>query len=247
MKRLAIVALALAGALTAAGIAVAVMTSSGTNLVSATFSATSVERYNSRTCTGADGQYDVVDAIYRGAASSSEPSLSGNVRIRIRSAYNTTKNIGWANGWFSFSGSDRGALGFDAVEVNGKLTGFIRGRVGHPAAALLGTFTSDYSKSGGFANGQIGGGGSAPNVDVIANKLCSGNTGKSVKLTVRGIVDSLTTTSISVKPDDGSALQTCAIAPSSPSTAHVAKGDRVEMSCATVNGTLTLTKLKKRG
>jgi len=248
MRRITIVALTCGAALAAAGIAVAVKASTGTNLVASSFTATTVERYNSRTCTGPDGQYEVVDATYRGSGTSSEPSLAGTVRIRIRSAYNTTKNVGWANGSLSFSnGADRGALGFDAVDANGKLTGFVRGRVGQPAAALLGSFTADYSKNG-LQNGQIGGGGAEPNIAVLATKLCSGGPpSKSVKLTVKGIVDALAPDSITVKPDDGSTSQTCAIKPGSPSIAHVTKGDHVEMTCQTLGGTLTLVRLKKRG
>jgi hypothetical protein len=248
MRRISIVALTCGAALAAAGVAVAVKTSTGTNLVASSFTATTVERYSSRTCTGPDGQYEVVDATYSGNATSSEPGLAGTARVRIRSAYNTTKNVGWASGSLSFSnGGDRGALGFDAVNASGKLTGFVRGRVGQPAAELLGSFSADYSKSG-LQNGQIGGGGSAPNVAVLATKLCRGGPpNKSVKLTVKGVVDTLAADSITVKPNDGSTSQTCAIRPGSPSTAHVAKGDHVEMTCQTIGGTLTLVRLKKRG
>src|SRR5262249_54984950 len=83
---------------------------------------------------------------------------------------------------------------------------------------------------------------------VLATKLCKGGPpNKSVKLTVKGTVDSVTPTTITVKPDDGSTSQTCAIASGSPSTAHVAQGDSVEMTCQTINGALTLVHLKKRG
>jgi len=247
MRRITIVAVACGIALIAAGIAVALRAATGTNLVASTFNATTVERYNTRTCTGADGQYDVVDAVFTGTAASSEPSLAGAVRIRIRSAYNTTKNVGWAGGTPSFGNAGRVALGFDAAAANGKLTGFVRGGAGRPMATLVGSFTADYSKSG-LVNGQIGGGGTAPNIAVLATKLCSGGPpSKSVKLNVKGVVDSLTGTAITVKPDDGSASQTCTIASGSPSTAHVAKGDHVEMTCQTIGGTLTLVHLTKRG
>jgi len=248
MRRITIVALTCGAALAAVGTAVAVKASTGTNLVASSFTATTVEHYNSRTCTGPDGQYEVVDAVFRGTATSSEPTLSGAVRVRIRSAYNTTKNVGWANGSLSFSNGDtRGGLGFDAVEANGKLTGFVRGGVGRPAGALLGSFTADYSKTG-IQDGQIGGGGTVPNVAVLATRLCKGGPPtKSVTLAVKGTVDSVTPTTITVKPGDGTASQTCAVTSASPSTAHVANGDHVEMTCQTIGGTLTLVRLKKRG
>ena len=248
MRRLLAGAAVATTALTAVGVAVAHLSASGTSQVAATFSATTAERFTTKTCTGADGQYELVSATYRGAAASSDTDLAGTVRIRITSVYNTTRGAGWAAGWVKFrdEGDRNGALRFDAVNAGGKLTGFVRGRIGRPSTGLTGSFVADFSKSG-LANGQLGGGGTAPNVAVLAGRPCSGSPGKSVRLIAKGTVASITADAITVNPEDGSQPQTCAIRHGSPDTSKVQKGDRVEMGCATVDGTLTLVRLKKRG
>ena len=245
MRKLFVVGLMTALALTLVGVAVAHLTASGTTAVSAMFSATSPQGFNSRTCNGPDGQYQLIDARYTGSSTSSESSLNGDVRIRIRSVYNTTEKTGWATGWLKLHDA---TTRFDAVNVNGKLSGFVRGRVGGHYGDLLATFTADFS-SGGLANGQLGGGGALPNVGLLAGKTCNGpDTGKSVKLTVEGTIDSIVPgTSVTVAPEDSSALQTCALGPGSPSIAGFTKGQKVEMTCETVDGKLTVTRLKKRG
>jgi len=245
MRKLLAIGLAAAGALTLAGVAIAHLTASGTAAVSATFSATTVQSFKSRTCNGPDGQYQLIDALYAGTSSSAQAELNGDARIRIHSAYNTTEKIGWATGWVKLH--DTNALRFDAVNANGKLTGFTRGRVGGHVGDLLASFASDFSSSG-LANGQLGGGGSAPNVGVLVGKICTSKpVGKSVKLTVRGTIDSLSSASVSVAPEDGSPVQTCVLGPGSPSSSGFSKGQRVEMTCATVDGKLTVVRLKKRG
>ena len=112
------IAAALGAALVVTGVAVAHLSASGTTAVGATFNATTVVRFDSRTCTGADGQYQLVDAVYSGTAVSSDTSLAGTVRARIKSVYNTTKKLGWAAGWLRFhdQGDDdsHGAGSFDA-------------------------------------------------------------------------------------------------------------------------------------
>jgi hypothetical protein len=245
MRKLLAIGLGAAGALTLTGVAIAHLTPSGTTAESATFTATTVQSFRSRTCTGPDGQYQLIDAMYAGTSSSGQAELSGDTRIRIHSAYNTTERLGWATGWMKLHGT--GALRFDAVDANGKLTGFVRGRVGGNVGDLLASFTSDFSSSG-LANGQLGGGGSAPNAGVLAGRICTTRpVGKSVKLNVRGTIDAISSTSVTVAPEDGSAMQTCALGPGSPNATGFLKGQRVDMTCATVGGTLTVVRLKKRG
>lgn len=245
MRKLLLTGVIAALGLTAVGVAVARLSAEGTATVSGSFSATNSQGVRSRTCTGPDGDYQILDGIYTGNATSSESSLSGDVRVRIRSIYNTTEKTGWATGWLKFHGS--GALRFDAVNANGKLTGFVRGRVGRSYAALLGSFSADFS-SGGLANGQLGGGGTVPNVALLAGRICTQPApNKSVKLTVKGMIDSVSSTSLAVAPQDGSPTQTCTVGSGSPSTSGLAKGQKVEMTCATVNGRLTVVRIRKRG
>ena len=242
MRRVVVLGVCAAVGLTIAGVAVAWLTANGTSTVSATFSTTTAKGFKSRSCTGPDGQYQLIDAVYDGSSASAEGKLNGDARIRIRSVYNTTEKIGWANGWLRLDGA---VTHFDAVNVDGKLTGLLRGRIGG-YGNLLATFTGDFSASG-LANAQIGTG-TFPSVALVTGKICTGPAGKSVRLFVDGTIDSIVPgSSISVAPEDGSTLQTCALGPGSPSVAGLTKSQRVEMTCVTIDGKLTVAHLKKRG
>ncbi len=245
MRKLLVIGLGAAGLLAAAGVAVAHRTADGVAQAAATFNATRAEHFNSRTCTGPDGQYQLLDAVFAGSAASGDSRLAGDLRVRIHSVYNTTERSGWATGRLKLANS--GAIRFDAVNASGKLTGFVRGRLAEHVADVLGSFSADLS-SAGLANGQLGGGGSAPNVAVLAGRVCTGPTVRtSVKLTVKGTISSISSSAVSVAPQDGSPAQTCAVGPRSPSLAGFATGQKVEMRCETVGGTLTVVRLKKRG
>jgi hypothetical protein len=62
---------------------------------------------------------------------------------------------------------------------------------------------------------------------------------------VRGTVDALSASSISVKPNDGSATQTCTVA-DADDVDRVKQGDRVEMKCSQVGGAWVLKNVRKR-
>ena len=64
-------------------------------------------------------------------------------------------------------------------------------------------------------------------------------------LLVRGEVDAVSATSISVKPKDGSATQTCTVK-SADDVKRVEKGDKVEMTCVQLAGVWTLAKVRER-
>ena len=245
MRKLLLVGLLSAAALAAAGVALARLTADGTTGASAAFSATTSQSFKSRTCSGPDGQYELIEAVYGGTSTSSDANLAGDARIRIRSVYNTTEKTGWAAGWLKLHGT--GALRFDAVNVNGTLTGLVHGRVGRNVGTLLAGFTATFAP-GGVTNGQLGGGGSMPNAGVLVGRICTTRpVGKSVHLEVEGTVSSISSTSLAVAPADGSPAQTCAIGPGSPNISGLATGQKVEVTCATVNGVLTVVRVKKRG
>ena len=164
MRRVVVLGVCAAVGLTIAGVAVAWLTANGTSTVSATFSTTTAKGFKSRSCTGPDGQYQLIDAVYDGSSASAEGKLNGDARIRIRSVYNTTEKIGWANGWLRLDGA---VTHFDAVNVDGKLTGLLRGRIGG-YGNLLATFTGDFSASG-LANAQIGTG-TFPSVALVTGR-----------------------------------------------------------------------------
>jgi hypothetical protein len=246
MRKLLAIGVGTTLTLTLAGVAIAHLKATGTTAASATFSATAAQHFKTRSCSGPDGQYQLIDAVYQGTSANAEQSLSGDVRVRIRSTYNTTEKIGWARGWLKIG--DSHWIRFDAVNTNGKLVGLLHGGVGDRSTDLLGTFAADFATNG-LSNFQLGGGGSMPNVALLGGKVCTGPAvGKSVKLTVKGTIDSIVLgTSITVIPEDGFGLQTCALGPDSPNVSGFTKGQKVEMTCVTVDGKLTVVRLKKRG
>lgn len=248
MRRI-IIPILVALAATLAGVAVAHSGggSSGVKAVSATFTAATAAKAETRSCTGADGTYEIVKATYAGTAASTEASLTGPVELKVTSVYNTTTKIGWLEGRLKVGeGESRSYAKLWAVNTNGALDGFVYGEAGHKGAALLGSLTAGWTGTGGFTDGKLGTG-SSTNAAVLAGKPCSGKpAGSSVKLFVKGTVDAVSDTSISVKPRDGGAVQTCAIGATSERSS-VVKGDSVEMYCAQIESAWVLVKVKKRG
>ena len=246
MRRI-IIPILVALAATLAGVAVAHSGSgtTGVKAVSATFTATTASRAETRACTGADGAYEIVKATYAGTATSAEASLTGPAELKVTSVYNTTTKIGWLEGRLKIGeGESRSYTKLWAVNTNGSLDGFVYGEAGHRGAALLGSLTAGWTRSGGFTDGKLGTG-SSTNAAVLAGKPCTGKpAGSSVRLTVKGTVDAVSDTSISVKPRDGSAVQTCAIGATSERSS-VVKGDSVEMTCAQIESAWVLVKVKK--
>lgn len=248
MRRI-IIPILVALAATLAGVAVAHSgdSSNGVKAVSATFAATTAARTETRACTGADGAYEIVKATYAGTAASTEPSLAGPVELKVTSVYNTTTKIGSLEGRLKIGeGDSRSSAKLWAVNSDGALDGFVYGETGHRGSALLGSLTAGWTRSGGFTDGKLGTG-SSTNAAVLAGKPCTGKpVGSSVRLTVKGTVDAVSDTSISVKPRDGSAVQTCAIGATSERPS-VVKGDSVEMTCAQIESAWVLVKAKKLG
>lgn len=247
MRKSALIAAALA-VLAFAGAAVANLKQAGVDSASATFTAPAA-RVDTRTCTGADGTYEITRGTYAGTATSSTPSLAGPVEIKVTSVYNTTKKLGWVEGWYKTRSSEgRSNAKLLAVNSNGTLDGSLYGVAGNREARLIASLTSGFTAAGGFAGSQVGSGSSA-NAGVLAGRpACKAEKEViAVKLAVRGTVEAVSDTSISVKPLDGSAVQTCAITSRSPRK-DVEKGDRVTMLCAQLDGQMVLVKLdRKRG
>ena len=113
--------------------------------------------------------------------------------------------------------------------------------------SLLGSLSATFSRTGGFTEGAIGTG-TATNAALLIKRLdCRPNEQQkpSVHLTVRGQVDALSATSISVKPSDNGASQACTIGDEKPKSS-IAVGDRVEMTCAQVSGAWVLKKVREK-
>lgn len=248
MKRLILFTVALS-ALVATGAAVAHLKAGDVTQVSATLSATTPANVQTRTYT-CDGQtFEVTTGRWTGTATSTTPDLNGAAVLHVKSVYNATKKLGWVDGKLSIAGADDRTKGhFSAVNVDGKLDGWVRGHAGRGDGSLFGSIAGSFSKTGGLTEGTLGTGTGA-NAALIAKRAnCSKSEGKirpSVRLLVRGEVDSVSSSSIAVKPKDGSATQTCAVA-NADQVKRVEKGDKVEMTCIQVAGNWTLAKVRKK-
>ena len=235
-------------ALVASSVAVAHLKSGNVSAVSATLSAPTTAHLTTRTLTCAGQTIEVSTGRYTGTSTSSTPDLAGPVELRVHSVYNTTTKLGWVDGSLKIRASDnRSNARFSAVNSDGKLDGWLRGSAGHRDGILFGSISGTFSKSGGLTDGQLGTGTGA-NTAVLAKRAdckAAETTRPSVHLLVRGVVDAVSSSSISVKPRDGSATQTCAVK-DDDDVERIEKGDQVEMTCVQVSGAWVLAKVRER-
>jgi hypothetical protein len=247
MHRILAIATVCVAVLALAGVGAAHLIEDGTQQVSATFTAAR-ERADVRTCTGADGVYEIVNGRYAGTSASSQPVLNGPIVLTVRSIYNTTERIGWIRGSLRISGTDHavrarlvGTLTQGASDTR-LVDGFVDGPAGGHSAALLGNVTAAFTASGGFSAGKIGEGG--PNLALLAGRVCKPPTSR---IEVKGRITALTSSSITIQRKNGSGLVTCQIRPNvSPSTQRLRVGDTVEAVCGLVDGSMTLLKVEKK-
>ena len=246
MKRLALITAALATLVTA-GAAVAHLKTTDMNQVSATLTATTPSHVRTQTYTCAGQTIEVSSGRYAGTAASSTGDLAGPMELRINSVYNTTKKLGWADGRLVIGASDnRTHTRFTAVITDGKLDGWLSGSAGRRDGRVLGSLSGTFTTAGGLSGGQLGTGTGTNAALLLSHADCrpADKPRPSVFLTVRGQVDALTSSSISVKPSDGGASQACTIGERKPNRIEV--GDRVEMTCAQVTGGWLLVKVHER-
>jgi hypothetical protein len=246
MKRFILVASALV-ALVAASAAVAHLRWGDAVQVSATLSATTAANVQTRTFTCEGQTIEITTGRYTGTATSSTGDLNGPVELHVKSVYNVTRKLGWIDGRLKIRGADdRTHAGFSAVNVDGRLDGWLRGSAGRGDGVLFGSLAGAFSKTGGLTDGTIGTGTGA-NAAVIAKRTdCRDEkpARPSVRLVVKGEVDAVSSTSITVKPRDGSANVTCAVT-DTDALRRVEKGDKVEMTCVQVSGAWTLVRLRR--
>ena len=247
MKKIILTAIALT-ALVATSAAVAHLRTSDVRTASATFTATTPSNVETRTLTCNGDTIEVTTGRWSGTAASTTTELNGAVELRVKSVYNVTKGLGWASGKLWLRTSDnRVNANFTAVNTGGRLDGWVQGSAGPRKGRLLGSLTGTFSKTGGVTDGAIGAG-TTPNAALIAKAAgCKAQKSPrpSVRLLVRGDVEAVSTTAISVKPRDGSATQTCAVR-DERQVARVHVGDRVELRCVQVDGAWQLASLKRK-
>ena len=247
MKRIVLIATAL-GALAATGAAVAHLKAADVNAVNAALTATTPSNVQTRTFT-CDGQaFEITTGRWAGTSTSSTPDLNGPATLHLKSVYNATKKLGWVEGRLRIDAADgRTHASVSGVNADGKIDGWVRGSAGRGDGSLLGSISGTFSKAGGLTGGSIGTG-TATNAAVIAKGIrCSSEQTPrpSVHLVVRGQVEALSATSITVKPKDGSASQTCAVK-DDDDVERIRQGDQVEMTCSQIAGAWTLAKVRKR-
>jgi hypothetical protein len=248
MRRPLVISLVAIAALATAGIAGAWLKQTGTNPASATFTATGVERSHLRTCTGPDGSYEIAHLRLTGTSQSSDEALNGPIVFHVKSVYNTTKKLGYLEGWMRVrAGEDRrNAHGrFFAVNTNGTLDGFVHGRVNWRYAALYASVGGSFSATGGIANGTVGTG-SATNAGVFfgGGHCRPVKQRPALKVIVKGDVESVDGSQLTIKPFDGSASQSCKRTDRSPDV-DVSVGDDVAAECHNLDGALVLVKLRE--
>ena len=233
-------ALAVAGVAVGKGIEV-----QSVKQVSATFTATSVTNSSTRTCTNSDGTFAITRAEYTGIATSSEPTLSGQIRLNVQSLINTTKNLGTLSGKLRIdTASSRDTTArLDAIFANGQVHGLASGRVKDPSASLLGDVSAGFTAAGGFTNGKLGGtdaGGAA--VQLLRGACRSTQSQASQRIRARGSVTAVSATSITV------AGVTCAV-PSrlAERVSKLKAGDVAEIRCELLNNQQTLTRVSRTG
>lgn len=164
MRKLKWIALTALVGLTAAGVAVAVIPK-GISSATATFDTTKAAKTKTKTCTGADGTYELTHGVYTGTATG---ALAGNVQIRFHSIVNTTEHLGLLKGKLVVRSAGEGSqlkakANLTAVVNNGNVSGFLSGRV-RDAGALLANFSA--TLSGDDFDGQLGSG-SATNTAIL--------------------------------------------------------------------------------
>ncbi len=247
MKRLILLAAALS-ALMATGAAIATLRAADVNAVSATLSATTPANVQTRTYTCDTQTFEVTTGRWSGTATSTTADLNGATVLHLKSVYNVTKKLGWVEGKLSIAASDGRTHAYvSGVNSDGTLDAWVRGHAGRGDGSLFGSLFGSFSKTGGLTGGAIGSG-TGTNAAVIAKGIrCNSQqtSRPSVHLVVRGQIETLSATSITVKPKDGSASQTCAVK-DEDDVDRVEVGDQVELTCSQVAGAWTVTKVRKK-
>ena len=246
MKK-SIFAVAALVALVASSVAVAHLKSGNVTAVSATLSAPTTSHLTTRTLTCNGQTIEISEGRYTGTSVSTTPDLAGPVELRVHSVYNTTTKLGWVDGNLKIRATDdRSNAHFSAINSDGKLDGWLSGGAGHRDGIVFGSLSGSFSKSAGLTDGQLGTGTGA-NTAVLANRTdCnpSETVHPSVRLTVRGTVESISDLAIAVKPADGGASQSCTIGERKPE--HIDVNDKVEMTCLQRDGKFVLEKVRER-
>jgi len=158
-KRLALLGLIVAVALSAAGVAAARGRTTSVQAASATFAAITVSNKSQVTCSVTGGDtFQATLATYTGTSSSLDPRLAGALRIRAWSLVDTTNGVGHVFGKFHIKGPGTQAHGtLNAALANGTASGIARGFVRHTWGRIVASLGSTFDPNAGFSLGSLGG------------------------------------------------------------------------------------------
>ena len=243
MKRSLGLAAVAAAALASAAVAVAHgVDGKASRTVAGTFTATSVSRLQTHTCTTSDGKTITTTTGTYSGTSQGDADLTGNATINARSTINTTDGIGLVSGTLRVDASPGRdtVTTFNSVYSGGQIAGLAVGHAHAPAAALVANVSAAFAAASGFTNGKIGasaGGSAVETASVRCNQV------KVVKerSDATGVVSLVSPTSITV------AGLTCAVPPELQSkVAQVSQNSRASIHCRLVNGTNTLASIERR-
>jgi hypothetical protein len=158
-KRLALLGLIVAVALSAAGVAAARGHTTSVQAASATFGATTVSNLSQVTCSVTGGDtFQATKATYTGTSLSSDPRLAGALTIRAWSLVDTTNGVGHVFGRFNIKGPGTRAHGtLNAAVANGNASGIARGFVRHKWGRIVASLGSTFNPNSGFSLGSLGG------------------------------------------------------------------------------------------
>lgn len=162
-----------------AGFALANSPGPSTKQVAASFSTTS-KHVSTKTCTGADGNYTLTNAMYSGTVSGTlTEGATDTLKLNVRSLVNQTTGDGSVSGQFTIKhgNADVANGSLSAVDTgSGSLSGFLSGHgpgvppPPGPRARLLANFTGTLSS--GNLNGQIGGNATMTNSAITQSGGC---------------------------------------------------------------------------
>ena len=267
MRRTPFIALGTAVALVTAAVAFAAVTPvvgiHETPAATAFSTTGTVGKLKTSTCTENAQTWKFTDGQYTGTVVSTDPVLSGTLRIHAHTKINTTStpNLGYVDGSFKIRDDDSRVNGkFSGTLKDGKLVGFFTGKSHGNHAKVLGNLSATFAgDTSNFTEGLIGVGSSSAVIAVIAGPACKAPKAPkppkpAKRLHAEGVatvilpVAPAVLSTITVTPKHGPTTPSCVIPAAFP-LAGAVTGSKVEMECEWVGAApatpvLTLTKLK---
>jgi hypothetical protein len=154
--RIALPVVLLVAVVAVAGVAAATRHTQSTQAAAADFTASTVSRSHTATCTASDGTYQLTTATYTGNSTSSDARLNGPVELRVYSVVNTTTKLGFLDGTLRVRGHASGNV--HAAIANGAAVGSVVGQGTRPEAKLVASISAAFTPATGFAGGKLGSG-----------------------------------------------------------------------------------------